>query len=349
MSTKLLISIAMRIIDFIGLPRLILSLKKPQAIILLYHGVSSQKGSGIFNYRKKFISPSAFEQHLIYLKKNFDVVSLTELVETVATKKPFSRSLVAITFDDGYKNNFTEAYPILKKENVPATFFITTNFIEKNIPLPVDQIEYAINTTEQKNITLEQKGGKEHFTLDTIKNRLEADKTIRSKIKRLPPQQVDMIIDELIRKTGKNLADNLIGSGYEPMSWPDIQEMETNGMTFAAHTVSHPVLSNLSEEEARKEIQNSTATVKRNTKNPLRIFAYPNGGSNDFTPTTYRILKENTYEAALTTIPGTAEHTKNLFCLPRYTIDGANELYRFKIIVSGIRDTIARTLRYLKK
>jgi len=113
-------------LDALQLPRLFLS-SAPR--VLLYHGVTSDTGeglsaqAGIFNYRGKFITPQAFRKHLEWLKRDFDIVPLTEMLEE---RRP--RSL-ALTFDDGYANNYTDAFQVLRELGVPATFFVTTDWI----------------------------------------------------------------------------------------------------------------------------------------------------------------------------------------------------------------------------
>src|SRR4051812_45589934 len=125
------------VIDRAGIPNLFLT-DAPR--ILLYHGVTDEPGEGIFNYRSKFVPTSAFAAHIAWFKRKFTVLPLSEFVER-RMEGTLPKRALAITFDDGYENNYSAAYPILRDAHVPATFFLTTDFVDKQIPLPVDMIE----------------------------------------------------------------------------------------------------------------------------------------------------------------------------------------------------------------
>ena len=103
-----------------------------KSCILLYHGVTESKSYGIENYSDKHISSTEFEKQMKFLKENKKVVSIRDI-------KKESDS-VAITFDDTFKNVKDVALPILKKYDIPATFFISTGFIGNNRNFWVDRI-----------------------------------------------------------------------------------------------------------------------------------------------------------------------------------------------------------------
>lgn len=100
-------------------------LKYSRCVVLMYHRVNNDETSSDIT-----VSVKNFEQQIKYLKENYKVISLDELIEK--NKHPFKRDTIAITFDDGFKDNYTHAYPLLKVYNVPATIFIITSLIGKN-------------------------------------------------------------------------------------------------------------------------------------------------------------------------------------------------------------------------
>lgn len=101
-------------------------LKYPITIVLMYHRIGNNNTSDIS------VSTKNFDRQIAYLKRNFDIVSLDELVENYKHNYRLGKDIVAITFDDGYKDNYLNAYPILRNYNAPATIFLITNFIDKN-------------------------------------------------------------------------------------------------------------------------------------------------------------------------------------------------------------------------
>ncbi len=119
-------------------------LKENIAFVLMYHRVSDR-----INDPDVTVSDKNFERQMSYLKKNFNVVSLDDMVDRYKQNTKSEKDTVAITFDDGFKDNYTDAYPILKKYNIPATIFIVTGYIDRNYGLSKDEII----TMQKDNIT----------------------------------------------------------------------------------------------------------------------------------------------------------------------------------------------------
>jgi len=97
-----------------------------RVIILYYHSIDERKGEKF--YLKT--PPDIFREQMELLRDNYNVISLRELIKCIRRRKKMNKSVV-ITFDDGFKDNYTVAYPILYRHDLPATFFITTGFIGK--------------------------------------------------------------------------------------------------------------------------------------------------------------------------------------------------------------------------
>ena len=324
-------------LDALGAPALV-GAHGPR--ILLYHGVTKERGEGVFNYRQKFIDTDAFRAQLVWMKKAFEVLPLAEFLTRQATGT-LSAGALAITFDDGYANNYTNAFPALKELGVPATFFITTDFIE-GVPLPVDRIEYAVGVTRCGELTLPwADSGKRTFVLATREERIAADLAIRTHMKTL--ESHGAFLGALEECAGVHLAQVLAQSSYRPMTWEHMQEMEASGMTFAPHTRSHPILSHLPVEYAREEILASREALRANLTHPLLdTFAYPNGGASDYTDETIALLKELGFAAALTTEQRTVRRHNNPHRLPRFTMDGASDIHRARLAASGAYARLAR-------
>ncbi|MGC9602323.1 MAG: polysaccharide deacetylase family protein [Minisyncoccia bacterium] len=318
-------------------------MRQPHNKIVLYHGVTGERAGGIFNYRGKFISPDAFAKQLGHFKRHYTVLPLAELVSKLESGT-LPQSALAITFDDGYANNYQAAFPLLRAAGLPATFFITTGFIE-GAPLGVDVIEHAIGTTTHESLTLQLGSVAHTFQLRTRQECIAADVTVRVYFKTLSPSETKNFLCMLIDKTGVDLTPVLPSSPYAPMSWAEMQKMEQGGMTFAPHTVTHSILSHASRAEAREEIARSQKKLAERLARPLGIFAYPNGGKGDYTTETVAILKEQGYTAALTTEPAYIPSPANAFALPRYTLDGTNNIYRFRLVMSGVYNLLIKFLR----
>ena len=127
--------------------------------ILLYHGVTNQNQKGVVNFSGKHINIKIFDNHIKFIKKNCNVLSMDEVVEIYNSGKGWPEKAVAVTFDDGFQNNYLYAADILYSYNVPATFYICAGMVNTNLMFWVDIIEDCISrTTKSKlNINLNEK------------------------------------------------------------------------------------------------------------------------------------------------------------------------------------------------
>ena len=250
-------------------------------------------------------------------------------------KERIAKPSCVITFDDGYENLYTHAFPILKELKIPATVFLTTDLIDKKIQLWVDVLEYAIGMTKFPEI--EVRNMKKRFALKSYAERCAADNAIRGYLKKLPEEEKLKILREIVNSSGKDLKKEFSSSPYRGLTWEETREMEKNKIEFAPHTLSHPVLSRVDTQTAKKEIKESYERIKQELKNALPIFAYPNGQADDFTSDTIRILKDLGFRASLTAVPGFVTQGADLFQLPRFSLDGTDNMSLFRLTASGAK------------
>lgn len=348
MKTKLK-NLFLRIIDFLGLPHLSLFLLRNRPLILLYHGVyPATPETNLFNYRKKFLTPRSFENQIRWLKARFRIVPLSYIIERLKTRQSFPKYCCAITFDDGYENFYKFAFPILKKHGVPATVFVTTDFIDHKAPLWVDALEFAIGTTNTKKLELNLGREVKLLKTNSIEEKRKTDSFLRSYLKKISNQTRKDILESIIKTTGKDLGKEFIYSPYRPMKWGQIQYLSESKITIAPHTKTHPILSRLAFEEAREEITESRNQVKKILGKSPQVFAYPNGEPQDFTEDTISILKESGFVAAFTTVPGRISKLDDPYRLKRVSMDGTDEMYFFRVTVSGPRHTLSSIFKLIK-
>lgn len=306
--------------------------------ILLYHGVTSKEATlvGIRNHRKKHVKVDAFEAHIRYLSEHFRIVSLATLLSEV--EKGNGKGLIALTFDDGYENVYKNAFPILKKYNAPMTFYIVGNFVLDNEPLWVDRIEYALDATTLTSVTivLEKEWT---FPLNTREERMNADNTIRMYAKRVPNDERLRVITDVERLCTVSLKNSLSSmQDYRPASVAQLREMQESGLVeLGGHTLTHPILSNLTEAVLETEIRGSTTFIKDNFSRIPVTFAYPNGGFEDYSDTVIEYLKKDGYTNAPITDESFVTLGVHPFKLPRITIDNANAMYHFLFRLTGLR------------
>ncbi|MBI3627195.1 MAG: polysaccharide deacetylase family protein [Candidatus Sungbacteria bacterium] len=322
--------IAFFLLDFLGFWRWALAAAGSRTI-LVYHGVSSDTGSGIFNYRKKFIQPRNFENQLRWLWRFYTIVPLNSLLETA---DPGRR--LAITFDDGYVNNYTEAFPILKRLNTPATVFLTTALVGNESPLWVDRIEYAIGHAKKDTIDLTIDGKSRRFPIRSREEKEKADDFLRTYCKQINGEEKEKLILEVENQSETKL--RLEGSPYEGLAWDYIREMEASGLIhFAPHTKTHPILSHISPDEARIEINESNDIIKQKCSQYIPVFAYPNGQPRDITVSIIETLKAAGLHYGLTTVPGSFNTIDDPYAIKRITMDATDDMRFFRLTASGLR------------
>lgn len=343
---KLLKTFLFFLLDLGNAPALFLALQKNKGFIALYHGVApTLENYGIYNYRHKFILPDSFRSHLAWYQTRFHIVSLSSFIELSLRGEKLPKPLLAITFDDGYENVYRYAFPLLKEFGIPATVFLTTDLVERQIPLWVDRLEHALGHTNLHKLDLMLDGRKHSFPLGNSKEQMAADIYLRDFLKKIPDQELKILLSEIESRTEAELAPVLETTPYRGLTWEKIRLMAKGKIEFAPHTLSHPILSRLSSEEAKQEIIQSHSLLQERLGTSLPIFAYPNGQLKDFSEATIAVLKRLGFSSALTTIPGTISPKSNPFALPRFSMDGSDDPRFFRLTISGTRKHLGDFLK----
>ncbi len=298
-----------------------------QLTIVMYHGIVK---SPLKIYDWCFIEENSFRIQIEYLKEHFEILSLPEAVERMRNggiKGPAA----AITFDDGYQNNFDVAFPILYKEKVPATVFLTTGLIDTNDTVWYCRLNLALSQTSKPHI--DWNGFR--FDLSTAGLRAKASATIQESLKQLEHSQlVDNVRKIVLQLDGDPDRAIEIGSPFRMLDNNVIAEMAGSGLIeFGAHTHRHTILSLLSKEERFNEIRQSTNAIYELTGRPCKCFAYPNGKVEDYNIETIRDLETCGIQMALTTIPGPNDGMTPEMELRRYGIGANLPMARFQLMV----------------
>lgn len=330
------------ILSKVQLNRLFRFLNRRKVLILAYHGVT----------RKRYEIPPwtqipmvSFEQQIRYLRQKYNVITLRQAIAGMANGDHLPRNPAVITFDDGYKNNLTVALPILQKYGTPATIFITAGYIGSEKILPLDEVYLMITRLKTRGpITISEIGLGPLF-LRTIDERMVSHQKIISRLKRLATveqKKFIKILEEFIRREHGKM-------GFESdedfflLSWEEIRDLlETELIEIGAHTVSHEILTNLTMEEAEKEIIESKLAIQEYLGYETKLFAYPNGTKIDYDENHVKYLRENGFICSLTTVPKLNKIGENPYQLGRLCIgpDYSANLNHFALNVSGFLSSI---------
>jgi peptidoglycan/xylan/chitin deacetylase (PgdA/CDA1 family) len=285
--------------------------------IVMYHAVVRSPRNV---YYWGLVDESSFRGQMEYLKSHFEILPLVDAVRRLRSHG-LSRPTVAITFDDGYQNNYEVAFPILRAMSLPATIFLVTGLLDTDATLWTCRLHHAL--TETRKPSLVWNGSR--FDLSKPDHRAESSVTIRTKLKDLQHPQLVTEIRSIIQKLDVDPDCALpVASPFRMLTSRAVIDMANSGLVeFGAHTHTHTLLSRLSPDEQREEIERSVSAVQELTGRPCELFAYPNGKAKDFDKETMTILQQNDVRIAVTTMTGPNNEQTPLLELRRYGI-GAN-------------------------
>lgn len=296
---------------------------KNNIIIIVYHRVGPYKDKS-----PMLLSPSEFERQCIYLMKSYKIISLSELIQNILENKPLQKKVAIITFDDGYKDNYIYAFPILKKYKIPATIFLTSGHIGTDNLFWFDKIEYVLSNTKLKDMELDYYG---KISLNKKENRRQTILDIIEKLKQIPEEDKNKFIENIVQLSDvdiSNIGKNTI------LSWDDVKAMYEFGIDFGSHTVTHPILKNMSLRNIKHEIVWSKKTIENRLGQPVYSFSYPNGKVNDFDNQISSVVKNAGFKCAVTTIQRAVSPKSDLYKLGRlYSTDNFD---LFKCYISGL-------------
>lgn len=250
-----------------------------------------------------------FHWQMELLSDCFNVIPLPEAVERLASDCIPPRA-VCISFDDGYRSVHDFALPILKKFNLPATVFVTSGYVDGGV-MWNDQIISAIQLLSSRQLDLRELGLGLH-SLESTSDRQAAMNNITNKSKYLPPAARDDLSKKLRSLTADCPAHSLM------LDRKMIANLVDQGIEIGAHTITHPILTRLDDETARREIADCKEHLESITGCRARLFAYPNGKFGvDFDHRHARMAQEAGFMAAFTTSIGAATCSHDRFQLPR--------------------------------
>lgn len=259
-------------------------------VILCYHRINEK--TGLFYDRNISAYPHEFERQLLYIKKHFNVISISQLIDCYYGNYSIKPNSIMITFDDGFRDNALNAFPLLKKLEIPAIVFVTTGFIDSDIIPWEDQVAYIFHEPSIKEIKI---NNNESYLLRFTEERENAIWQFCKRLKLTNPEMRKEMIAVLFIKyqIDNKRMENLARStsiGY--LTKNDIKYWNNYGIDFGIHTVNHPRLTTLKEERMYREISESKRSLEAILEKPVSTFAYPYGKEGDFNETTKLLLKK---------------------------------------------------------
>lgn len=291
-----------------GLLWLIKSIKlRNSAVVLMYHRVLSEEEIACsFSYSGIIVSPETFRRHACFLSRYFNVIDNREFTRKIVHQEPFRSSSCLITFDDGWQDNYHHAYTILKEYKIPATIFIPVDYIESGNLFWQEALGHAINTViENSPDTLPPSLGELDKIQSASRSASHRKELIMEHVRRLKDLPYTEL-EQIQREISAQIDDEQIPQCNDSyLDWEQIKEMTSHDISFASHACSHKILTRLSCEELKEELERSKDVIEKQTSNIVDTIAYPNGNCNkDVTELAFA----SGYKVGFTTRSGITNH-----------------------------------------
>ena len=298
--------------------------------ILMYHAVVRNPPDGV---KSGFVSESSFREQIHYLKKHFDVLPLAEAVEKMY-RQELKNPTVAITFDDGFQNNYDVVFPILRDAGLCATIFLTSGLIGTAKTFWYLQLNEAVMRTRKDAI--DWNGSK--YVFNDLASRMSSEEALRAALKRLPYATLMEQWRLVLQKLGADPdAPVDIGSPFRMLSFDAVREMARSSViSFGAHTHTHRRMATLSLRECTQEVKESIAIVEHVTGRPCEVFAYPFGSRHDYNASAVKVVADCGIRYAVTATSGFNDIRALPLELRRYGVSPTTSMPIFKFQVHRV-------------
>lgn len=284
--------------------------------VLLYHRVCRLQ----LNVWGLAISPENFEQHIKYYKQNYDIVRFEEDWTGI------DRPALAITFDDGYADNFKYALPILEKYQVPATIFVSTGNIGNDREFWWDELERVVFFSSKTEYYFYPCN--EILRIGNYPEKENACRKIRLYLKELLPEQRELFLAEMGRELG---VDGCPREFNRSLTEDELVKMaESPYITIGGHTVTHNMLSAEPVYMQEWEITESKNRIERIIDREIEVFSYPFGADKDLNESSIECVEKAGYRKAATTSVGLAGVETHPLLIPRNVIPHYQECSEVK-------------------
>jgi peptidoglycan/xylan/chitin deacetylase (PgdA/CDA1 family) len=321
-------NIAARLLCAVGVPAFARRRHRDVLAIVMFHGVEDEALSPACWH---VLDSAMYRRQLEYIRKHFNVLPLEEALERLGAGTLPPRAM-AITFDDGTRNLATHATPALRELGLPAAMFLATGPMGSAETLWPDRLWLAIAGTAAAEVDLAALG-LGTCSLEGAANRGKVYAAAVASMKDLHDADRIAVLDDVLHAVGYR---DGAGGPFRMLSWDEARDMTGDGLvTLYPHTVSHPILSQCSDDKVALEITESCTTLERETGRAPKVFAYPNGRLQDFDARAQDVLRGRGVQWALSTAHGFADRGSDPMALPRLPVGSDSSFAYFRLMVSG--------------
>ena len=305
----------------------------PRLIILTYHRAAG----------------GDLRSHLLYLRHHYRMMHLEEALKELYSPSQNGkyrrdrRTLLVLTFDDGYRDNYTHAFALARELQVPITIFLIPGYIESGEYFWWLVADYLVRHAQVDEVTIEDRTyrlrqpGERHLLAQAVSTHLRHSISVAERDAFLATVRKALAITSPVPSEG----------GMCPLTWEQVREMEESGwVSFGAHTMHHPILASLSDPaEVQREVAECRVVLEQQLGHPVRTFAYPVGKPEHIGEVGLRSVRDAGYDWAVTTIDGTNTAQSDPYLLRRV----AGEVGRHWLVMAAETAGVWRFFSHLWK
>jgi len=313
--------------------------RRSKLLVLCYHGVVPEyREEDAFLYRTT-VSTADFDSQLSILNRCFQPISMQDLLDHVYANAELPTRPVLVTFDDGFRNNLTNAAPLLKKHGIPAVFHVTTGHIGTSRILWPQDLAARVLRWSRKTVPVP--GGEQPLPAD-LSRRAAFVKRLVAQCQALPDEERRAYLETL-----KHGPRGRHGDGHEDlfqfMTWDEVRQLCEEGFAVGSHTISHPILTRLGTESLVRELEESKKKIEEETGRDCSPLAYPNGREEDFSGEVIKAARAVGYRIAFAVTERINAPPLDRFAVRRYSI-GREPIAGFHARISGSYNLFKKAL-----
>jgi peptidoglycan/xylan/chitin deacetylase (PgdA/CDA1 family) len=288
--------------------------------IFLFHGVTPRGDFGVRNYTGKHLALDSFVNIIRHLVGSGHPASMDDLLAHVTGVEPCPARSFVITFDDGFWNNASVAAPVLSDFGVPATFYVTSDFVDLGTMSWVDRIEAAVATTPLAEVTVPHPLEGTH-RIATTEDRIRFMSLVRVQVKGDPSTDADEFADLLVELLLGGRAADTVEVLDRKLSWDDVRQLEEDSLfTVGGHGRTHRILGYLDQHEMRSEVSTCLSQLRTLGNCRASHFSYPEGFAGSYTEDLIAELTQQGVTTGVTTMPGGNTRGADPMILQRYFV-----------------------------
>jgi peptidoglycan/xylan/chitin deacetylase (PgdA/CDA1 family) len=279
-----------------------------RVVVLTYHRVlGPEERAETWSHPAIVVDRETFNRHVSFLKRTFRPITVGQFIARRGDDSKTPSAACLITFDDGWHDTYTEAWPVLRRHGVPGVVFLPVNFIGTDRVFWQEQMARAVfaiaeHARRDSGFAVRAHAVLRSHGLDAVLSvappelRGRTADSIRA-CKHLPPAVLrEMTADVVALAASVNGAAGYVVDRF--LTWEQVREMAADGVTFGGHGAEHHILTTVPESEARYEIEQSRELIRQHIGAPVTAFSYPNG---DWNPTVAELVRGAGYQVAFAT------------------------------------------------